>query len=60
MKKYEITIRMYITKTYKIEAENENEAIEIAFDNSTPTYEEGVDESFCEELVNVELVEDTQ
>ena len=56
MKKYEVTIRMVITKTYKVDAANQDEAVEIAFENSTPTYEDDVDEHFNEKLVDVTLV----
>ena len=57
MKRYAVTIRMTVTKTYEVDAADEEEAVERAHDISTPNYEEGIDEEHDEECIQVETIE---
>jgi len=57
MNKYAVRIHMTITKTYQVEADSEESAIELALENSTPTYEEDVDERFHQEWDDIRLID---
>ena len=56
MKKYDVTIRAYITKTVRVEAENEDDAIDLAHQDFNYLPEKGVPEDYDEETMNVEEV----
>ena len=53
MPEFAVKIRMVITKTYVVEADNEGAAIEWAYAISTPLHEEDIEEDFSEEVVDV-------
>lgn len=56
MKKYDVTIRAYITKTVRVEAENEDDAIDLAHQDFNYLPEKDVAEDYDEETMNVEEV----
>ena len=59
MPRYEVTVRMTITKTYTVEADDEYHATEIAHEIATPAYEAGIDEDFNQETVLTEKLEES-
>jgi hypothetical protein len=54
MPRYAVTVRMVVTKTYMVEANDKNHATEIAHEMATPAYEDHVDEDFNQETVLIE------
>jgi hypothetical protein len=58
MPRYAVTVRMIVTKTYTVEAEDECHATEIAHEIATPAYEDGMDEDFNQETVLTEKLEE--
>ena len=54
MKKYSVTIRALVTKTYEVEAESEAEAIATANDIFSVLNEDGIDEDYQQDVMNVE------
>jgi len=58
MPEFAVTIRMVVTKTYVVEADNADEARDIAHDIATPRYEENCDEDYNEECMDVELLKE--
>ena len=55
MKKYEVTVRAIVTKTYVIEAESEAEATATAHDTFS-VLEDGTDEDYDQDLLSIEEV----
>ena len=55
MKTYAITVRATVTKTYEIEAESRDEAVETAHEIFS-TSSDGVDEDYQQETLDVEEV----
>ena len=49
-----VKIRMVITKTYVVEADDEDAAIEWAYAISTAQHEDGIEEDFSEDVVDVQ------
>jgi hypothetical protein len=58
MKTYKVTIRMTVTKTYEVEAEDEQEARDDASVNASPQHEAGVPEDYDQEILEVEEVKE--
>jgi len=58
MKTYDVTIKMEVTKTYRVEAEDDEEAVNVAYDICTAAHEPEVPEDHYSE--NVEDVQDIQ
>lgn len=56
MSKFAITIRATVTKTIVVDAESQAEAIAEAHDLFTVQCEEGVDEDYNEETIDVERI----
>ena len=56
MKKYEVVIRAFVTKTYTVEAESEADAIETGHEIFS-VLSDGADEDYDQDLVSVEEVE---
>jgi len=52
MKIYNVTIRATITKTLRIEAENEDDAVERAYEDFTVVCD-GVEERYSQDVVDV-------
>jgi hypothetical protein len=55
--KYAVTIQATVTKTYMVEAENEDLAVMEAQENFSVLNEEGIDENYQQDLVTVEKVD---
>ena len=53
MKNYEVQIQATVTKTIKVEASSEEEAIEQAFELFTVACEEGQEERYEQEVLEV-------
>lgn len=60
MPKYEVTIRMTITKTYIVEAENREDAIDATYEIATVLSEDGIDEDYSEDIMNAVKITETQ
>jgi len=58
MPEFAVTIRVVVTKTYVVEADNEGAAIEWAYAISTAQHEENCDEDYYEECMDVELLKE--
>ena len=58
MAEFAVKIRMVVTKTYMVEAINEEMAIEWAYAISTPLHEEDIEEDFSEDVVDVRKLTD--
>ena len=56
MKTYDVKIRATITKTERVEADNEDEAIELAHQVFNPSCT-GVDESYAQDDLDIREVE---
>ena len=54
MPEFAVKIRMVVTKTYVVEADNEEAAIEWAYAISTAQHEDDIEEDFSEEVVDVQ------
>jgi hypothetical protein len=54
MKTYNITIRATITKTYAVEADNEDAAYESANAMFSVLNEDGIDEHYTQEVIDTE------
>jgi hypothetical protein len=57
MKRYAVTIRMTVTKTYEIDAADEEEAQQEAHDIASVYPEDGIDEDYTEDCMDIELIE---
>jgi len=57
MKTYQVTIRATVTKTYKVEADNEDVAYEEANIMFSVLNEDGVDENYEQEVLDIEELE---
>ena len=57
MKQFDVTIKGYVIKTYRIEAEDEESAIEMAHEGFSMLHEEGIEENYNQETVSAEEVE---
>ena len=53
MRQFDVTIKGSVTKTYRIEAENEQDAIEQAHEGFSMLAEEGIEEDYNEETMEV-------
>lgn len=53
MKGFDVTIRGSVTKTYRIDTDDEQDAIEAAHEDFTMLFEEGIAEEYNEETVKV-------
>lgn len=61
MPEYDVTIKGSVTKTYRIEADNEDEAIELAHEGFSVAYEEGIEEDYNQETISaVDILEDEE
>lgn len=61
MPEFDVTIKGSVTKTYRIEANDENEAIELAHEGFSMLVEEGIEEDYNEEPISaVEILEDEE
>lgn len=54
--KYEITIQERITKTYEVEAENEDLAYELAHDVFSPGYDDAKHSYYETETIRIEVI----
>jgi len=54
--KYDVTITAKITKTYRVEADDEEEAIETAHQIFSVVAEEGIEENYDQDTVDCEEV----
>lgn len=52
--KYEVTIRATITKTYTVEAEDEDEASEIANEEFDVRTQENIDERYEQDTIEIQ------
>jgi hypothetical protein len=58
MPRYAVTIKMTVTKTYIVEADTKEDAIDLAYEISTVLSEDGIDENYSEDIMDTEeLVE---
>jgi len=60
MFEFEVTIRMTVTKTYIVEAEDEEDAIDATYEIATVLSENGINEDYSEEIMNVEKLTEIQ
>ena len=60
MKSYDITVRAIITKTLRVEANTQDEAVEIAHDLFDLHYEDDIPEDYDEETLEIKEVEDKE
>ena len=54
MKTYQVTIRATVTKTYEVEADNEDAAYEEANSIFSVLNEDGIDENYQQEVIDIE------
>ena len=57
MRKYEVVIRATVTKTYVVEAENEDDATDTAHDIFS-VLNDGTDEDYDQDVVSVQIAEE--
>ena len=56
MPTYDVTIRMLVTKTYRVAAASEVDATEEAHEHASVLYEDGVAEGYDQETISATLV----
>ena len=56
MKKYDVTVRAIVTKTYFVEAEDEDAAVDIAHETFS-VLNDGIDENYDQDIVSIEELE---